>query len=223
MIKRSLLFFIIIISLSLHSVSQNFDLIITNNGDSIACFIQEISEDSVNFKMMENYEWKSKSISSNEINHYKKNAFENMSIVFKPGTSYIEKITLVKEINSVKDINRNSVYAELGGNAGEFSLNYDRLFPLGEKTGIITRGGIGAFIVLAETNFIYGGPKHFVETGIGFATNFNFTIMDFRLGYRFQAFNGFVLRLAPLLDYNVFNESDKLWSVRYGISLGYSF
>ncbi len=86
--------------------------------------------------------------------------------------------------STIRNIQRNSFYAELGGLGGIVTINYERLVLLGNKTGLGFRIGAGtagstdtassdlAYTALVEVNFIYGKSKHFLETGIGFTNAF---------------------------------------------------
>jgi len=68
------------------------------------------------------------------------------------------------------------------------SANYERLIPIGKRTGFIIGGGIilvndffaneiNLFPVL-KSSIIYGGPKHFIELGA-----FDFSISGFSSHY----------------------------------------
>ena len=129
-----------------------------------------------------------------------------------------------------------SIYAELGGIGGLISINSDIIIPLYEKLGIVARGGITFnehWYLLGEINALVGGPKHFLEFGIGspFLSLNNYANEDlrrnpvilYRYGYRYQAINGFLLR--PALQ--MYTESENGRNLKsffwFGLSLGYSF
>ncbi len=67
-------------------------------------------------------------------------------------------------------VKKNAVYYELFGN-GLFagSVNYDRLIPLNEKSGLILRGGLSWYekiFPLGEINYMTGNQKHHFETAL---------------------------------------------------------
>lgn len=131
--------------------------------------------------------------------------------------------------NTKWDVTKNSIYFELAGNGLLFSINYERLFPLGEYTGLATRIGFaeavdifdGTFhpMLPLEINFIFG-KRHCLEFGVG--PTFDLGLWDGervyayfgRAGYRYRGDNGFLFRFAPMLANEVF------W---LGMSIGYSF
>ena len=142
----------------------------------------------------------------------------------------------------MKNIQRNSFYAELGGNGGIISINYERLVPVGNKAGLSFRIGAGtagsadtatndiAYTALVEVNFLYGKSKHFLETGIGFTNAFVVNNTEqwcsIKLGYRYQAKKGFLFKIAPMYIYNfekLDGNDDVFGGLWLGLSIGYSF
>jgi len=117
------------------------------------------------------------------------------------------------------DIRRNAVYYELFGNGFWHSVNYDRLFPFNQKSGLVVRGGLSYYekvFTLGEINFLTGNQKHHFETGVGYTAFPEGHVVFFRTGYRYHGKKGFVLRASPLYcPTEMF-----FW---FGISLGYSF
>ncbi|MBT3385671.1 MAG: hypothetical protein HN778_01075 [Prolixibacteraceae bacterium] len=125
-----------------------------------------------------------------------------------------------ESVSEQSNIKRNAVYYELFGN-GLFagSVNYDRLIPFNEKSGLILRGGLSWYekiFPLGEINYLTGKQKHHFETGLGYTAFDEGHVVFIRAGYRFHGDKGLVIRAAPL--YCV-NESF-LW---FGISVGYQF
>lgn len=111
------------------------------------------------------------------------------------------------------------------------SLNYERLLPIGDQTGLGFRIGAGsaeALTGLLEVNFLYGRNKHFLETGLGYVNAFSYPDQwsTIKLGYRYQGKKGFLLKIAPMYIYNfeVLNGNedvfDGFWA---GACFGYSF
>jgi hypothetical protein len=115
---------------------------------------------------------------------------------------------------------RNSLFVELGGNGGTFSLNYDRLLHRGGWFHTSARAGIagywwngGGIGIPLELNALIGKHKHFFEVGTGLMPSYGYekTIhnrdpsnpvfqygfdpyfglnLSGRLGYRFQKSEG---------------------------------
>lgn len=132
---------------------------------------------------------------------------------------------------SMFNIQRNSFYVEILGNAGVISLSYERMLPLGKKTGLGFRVGVGyaeALTVLGEVNFLYGKFKNYFEAGLGYTNALNHPDQwaTIRIGYRYQAKKGFLLRVAPMYIYNFerLNGNDDVFGGFWaGASIGYSF
>ncbi|CAA6811338.1 MAG: Unknown protein [uncultured Aureispira sp.] len=147
---------------------------------------------------------------------------------------------------------KHAVYAELGGSAGIWSVNYDLMalninnFKIGARVGFgfMTEGYAGTTIDLhipLTVNFLYAiKEKHHVELGLGTqiasyeirsvktATDTGFvrkteTLGNFTFGYRFQnPDGGFMFRVF----YSPFFYQDGI-NFRYehwaGLSVGYAF
>jgi hypothetical protein len=133
---------------------------------------------------------------------------------------------------------RHTVYAEFGGNAEVYSVNYDRFFPFRFKQpifGVGMRIGLGYFPWnkpvsnkkggLSIPVELYGsfGSKHSVEVGYGFTYNRYEKIKPdydhcYRLGYRYTGNGGLVVRVAPVVK----QKKDR-WRISPGVGLGYSF
>ncbi|WP_412465976.1 hypothetical protein [Pedobacter sp. KLB.chiD] len=71
-------------------------------------------------------------------------------------------------------IKKNSIYAELLGNGGVYSINYDRIFQLSKQVKIVPRLGFSTLddvlIFPLEVNLLLSKSntsKNFFETGIG--------------------------------------------------------
>ncbi len=83
--------------------------------------------------------------------------------------------THAQEMNEeMPAVARNSVFLELGGNGGTFSLNYDRLLHRGKWFHTSARIGIagywwhaGGIGLPLELNGLIGTHKHFLEVGTG--------------------------------------------------------
>ena len=130
-------------------------------------------------------------------------------------------------------IKHHSVYLELGGNSGVYSLNYDYSLPVSENTKLAVGGGLALLSIYSyhegpspvktnlyfftpEANLLFGKNSHHLETG---ASLILFQIPALRVGYRYQpAKGGFLFRagFTPLL----FRMEIFPWG---GISFGYTF
>lgn len=120
---------------------------------------------------------------------------------------------------------KNSFYVEIAGNGGLFSINYDRLFFSKNKHKLYGRIGYGFLfnIGFLEANYAFG-KKHCIETGISYAHDLTYHwLMYYRFGYRYNGKNGLLVRVAPLLSYNIYRGEESPFSVWYGVSVGYSF
>jgi len=100
-------------------------------------------------------------------------------------------------------LKKNSAYIELGGNAVFYSLNFDRLIPLGEKIKLVPRVGVmylpltniksnntfGNFNLPFELNALWGknlNSKNFPELGIGY------NLISFKDGYTVDGNGNFI-------------------------------
>jgi hypothetical protein len=141
---------------------------------------------------------------------------------------------------------KNSLYVELGGNAGLYSLNYDRILYQKNAFKAVGRVGISAFpqrffdqlapVLPLELTALIGKGNHHLETGIGVAPllhhvnhreeNTLVTKLELgafttgRIGYRYQkSTGGFLFRAAFIPIINL----DSQLVPFAGISLGKSF
>ena len=148
------------------------------------------------------------------------------------------------EPTNTKTIKRNSVYAELGGNGGLYSLNYDRILT---SNKYVLSGRIGISIGQTLTNnlsgifpmelnaLIFNETPHHLEMGVGVAPYIDYSkqfelYSSFRIGYRYQNFkkNGVIFRAGFTPMKGLISENDiSLNIISFipwaGISLGYSF
>ena len=141
------------------------------------------------------------------------------------------------------NLSRNSIYLEILGNGGLYSINYERSF----KASIIGRIGFASFSsdmygyntritdVPLTVSYITGKNKSHFETGGGMLLgvkkeyDVSNTLVDLIgfIGYRYQpAEKGFLFRigLTPFysLDGHV-NYPDSGFTLSGGLSLGYHF
>ena len=149
---------------------------------------------------------------------------------------------------STQIIKKNSIYAELLGNGGVYSINYDRLFQISNNVKIVPRIGFSTIenviIVPLEANLLLSKgltSKNFFETGLGITIlkplsgfsgqlltingyEYNFrneavnTPLIVRAGFRHQKPTGGFMYRTGLL---LFTGEDSLLTL--GIGLGYTF
>jgi hypothetical protein len=197
--------------------SQNYDLIVKSNGDSIACRIDSITDSNIYFEMINRKHWIHTNMNRNEVIEYKHNAIDMKSFVFKPGSSTIQS-PKKEPAASMRDVQKNSVYV------GILTIYYSRMIP-GDRVGFTVSGGL-SFVALgfsdeiglmAETTLLLGGTKHFFEPGIMLYYDFELFGPTIRTGYRYQGPDGFLFRAGLLFHY----LDD--FGVLPVISVGYSF
>lgn len=219
----STLIFLLFINIIL---AQDYDLIVKTNGDSIACYIDSLTDSKAYFKMKTRDRWVATNMDVSELASYQMDAVYKKRVVFESGSSLI--LRTESENASLQTVPRNAVF--LGIAFVAYTFNYEHLFPINKKTGISLRGGLGYdfynqnFIVQEEVNLLIGGPRAFFEFGLGHqfpgqAPGF----LILRPGYRYQSFKGFLLKAYPMFMLNLDNDADwKYWGF-VGVSLGYSF
>lgn len=144
-----------------------------------------------------------------------------------------------KEANET-GLRKNAFYLELGGNGGNYSVNYDRIVLSGKRTHLSFRGGLSIshfeYRLPIELNILFGKSKNYFELGFGetldMNTNragggfgFNHAMPFLRIGYRLQKDineGGFLFRAGftpTLLEY----EGSYVPFPFAGLSFGYAF
>ena len=198
--------------------SQDYDLIVTAKGDSIACRIDSINDTHIYYEMKSHGTWIHTHISKSDASEYKRNSIDKKQYVFKESTSIIESLKPAPG-TSIRDIPKNSVYV------GILSINYSRMIA-GEHVGVNLAGGLNFVLTLWGKGVMFmgeislltgGGTKHFFEPGFGIVTDFDDTGLGVRAGYRYQGPDGFLFRAGILLGY------DDGLSGMPALSIGYSF
>ena len=226
---RQVLFQIVLLTGLGTVYSQNYDLIVTTKGDSIACRIDSVTNNKIYYEMKIRNNWIHSHMDRDQLSEYKFLAINKKTAKFKAGTSYLDSsIQSPGNINSIKDIQKNSISLETS--IVMLTFSYERMFPLSDHLGIIARGGYTRGIAFThslnylygETALLIGGPRHFFEPGFSFIYDLDdFSLPDseliVRIGYHFQGYNGIILRGAVLL---VLDEYPVLLP---SLSIGYSF
>ena len=200
-------------------MAQDYDLIVTTKGDSIACHIDSIGETYIYFEMKSQNHWTPTHFGLTDVSEYKRNVIDEKQYIYKSGTSIIESPR--QEVGSMRDIQKNSVYV------GVLSINYGRLIPF-DRVGLTISGSLSFIISLDEggigfmvesTLLTGGGVKHYFEPGIMlyYDNHVDQPWPFVRTGYRYQGTEGFLFRVAPLWGYM------DGFSFLPALSLGYSF
>jgi hypothetical protein len=141
--------------------------------------------------------------------------------------------SLVDKKNTVKEIARNTIFAEAGGNAIWYSVNYDRIL-FRNKHKISLRVGASflrdddsesspRYFIPVELNFMKGKKNH-IEYGFGFMFNHNpsksktvnyYVITLKPLGYRLQKEDGGFFFKANLLILVIAAKTETFHSPNY--------
>jgi len=138
-------------------------------------------------------------------------------------------------------IKRNSLYIEIGGNTGSYSINYDLIIC--HKNNFKLTGRVGFSILPTNTcptvfpielNGLYGKTKQYFEYGIGYSPIIylgknkekSSDLILARLGYRYQKTDGglfFRIGFTPIIK----NADDEFGQFRFtpwfGVSIGKTF
>jgi hypothetical protein len=173
--------------------SQDYDLIVKSDGDSIACRIDSITDTHIYFEMKSKKYWKHTHINRADVIEFKRNVINKNTVVFRLGTSYIKSPR--KEPALMQDLPRNSIYIEAIGVGIAHSINYDRIIPISKKTGIVLRVGLNyKYYPIGEAGVFIGGPINCFEFGYG-RTLYYWNYPMVRIGYRYQGPKGWKIKL----------------------------
>lgn len=85
------------------------------------------------------------------------------------------------------------------------SINYDRIIPLSNKTGIALKAGLSYYsevFLITEASILVGGIKHYFEIGSGWGGKDNLGLFG-RLGYRYIGAKGLMLKGGVIIVKNV--------------------
>lgn len=153
--------------------------------------------------------------------------------------------------SAMVNIRKNSIYLELGGNSLLYGLNYERVWVANQQLAAASSLGygfsydyIGVFnqTVIPFELKIYSRPykKNHLEFGLGYTYYYekdkapdliNGVLVErskhsgrpfLRIGYRYTAPGGFLLRIALTPMYLKDAEPIELWPFWGGISFGYT-
>jgi len=101
-------YIVIFLLLSTSSLAQDYDLIVTTNGDSIACHIDSLTDSHIYFEMKSQNTWTHTQIDLSSVTRHERNAIHKGQYLFKSGTS------IIKSVYSGK-LPKNSIYAGIMG------------------------------------------------------------------------------------------------------------
>jgi hypothetical protein len=110
---KNLLLILVLLTILFQVFSQDYDLIVTTNGDSIACRIDSITDTHIYFEMKSKKYWKHTHINRSDVIEFKRNVINKNTVVFRLGISYIKSPR--KEPALMQELPRNSIYVEAFG------------------------------------------------------------------------------------------------------------
>jgi len=222
-LTRTFVLTLIMFALASSTYSQEYDLIVNVNHDSIACHIDGISVNTIYFEARYKNKWIHTQYDKSQVLDYKLTAISKKDVSFRRGTSILVNPDSLR----INQINRNIVYAN-----GSFllyyytySLNYERILFISEnsrKTWSFRIGG-GFLnntekIAIASVNNLRGAGKNKLEMNVGavyineLQNSGSYISPMLNVGYRRQSTDKrFVLRTG-------FGIPEGLY-----LSLGYSF
>ena len=139
------------------------------------------------------------------------------------------------EKSTIYDIQKNSVY--VGSHFITIDAFYERTIPIKDKFGLLAGGGIIQFVAFSnatnpvvKVGCMFGGYKHFFETGIVLAPLKNdLSLLLPLVGYRYQHPEGFFFKIDVMLTVDSGTAKDgsgEEWVEAIplpGLAIGYSF
>jgi hypothetical protein len=149
---KKTLFVVIFIVILCNSYSQDYDLIVTEKGDSIACHIDSVSDELVNFEMKYKNNWVNTNLQRDAIIEFKYGVINKDKVIFKPGGSYID-IIVGDDAILTKALKRKKTGKTLTiAGVGAVAVGTVVLFSAGSLAGVgvatfINIGGIGLMSV----------------------------------------------------------------------------
>lgn len=231
--KRNL-FLVLFLSCIGTAFSQNFDLIVTTDGDSIACHIDSITDTHIFFEMKTDYYWTHTQKDMNKVSEYKRLELDGKTIRMKTGTSILLPSDQIPPgPASIWEIPKNSLII-----ANDFlfsvTISYERLIPVHDIIAFMLRGGTGItlesgeeFVIMGQVSMLIGKTKHFLETGCGYYQTLNADPSFFPLiGYRYMGVKGLSIKAHVRVAYYTDDEWAAEWGspdFGWGISIGYRF
>lgn len=223
---KEIVFFGILMFITCFVYAQNNDLIVTAEGDSIACEILEVTDSEIIFKMKSNgYRNVQTKTNREDIVEFKYDVIQEGMYIFKPGTSYI--------VRKSYPISRNTYSLNYLQNASVEELKYYHYKALklkkdGKTVTIVGGATIGAGI-------LYGlvGPGHLGTVAIAglvgiaglgtMAVGIPMNVTGKKRVERINtikntAYDGIKIDLKPCAQYNLATQNYQL-----GVTLRISF
>jgi len=179
--------------LSIFSINhaQDYDLIVTTKGDSIACHIDSITKTQIYFEMMINYNWVHTLLDKSNITEFKQKSLFRNQLKFKKGTSFID---FIKDIAPVE--HKNYFTSKYWFSPSAFTLNEGESY-YGTHYGLLHdfQHGVSDRFSLGVGGMFFGDPMYLLTT-YSFPINDNsaFAVGDFLLADFFiEGFFGNIL------------------------------
>ncbi|MBN1157753.1 MAG: hypothetical protein JXA61_00080 [Bacteroidales bacterium] len=181
-----------------NAYSQDYDLVVTTKGDSIACRIDSVTDASIYFEMKHNNHWVHTNISRDEVIEYKYDAIFKVMVAFKPGTSYIESVYNENDANLMKaqTLQRSGKIVTIAG-ASILGATFLTLIVFGEHWGfegvaVAIFGGLAGLGTMAV-----GVPMIIIGKERAKKTN----------SFKNTAFNSITIGLKPCAQYNLITQN----------------
>ncbi|MBN1187624.1 MAG: hypothetical protein JXB49_35445 [Bacteroidales bacterium] len=211
--KLTSIAFLIIISNLVNA--QNYDLIVTNDGDSIACHIDSITDTRIHFEMMVHWKWMSTSIKTEKVMGYEYDTIDTKCVVFVPGSSKIDYFISEEMYNDLEDSHgHHYIFAPNAFAIEKKSLYYNNIFYMIHewKYGINDHFSLtaGTFIIPA---IYYAIPQYSFPINDKSA----FAIGDLAGGYPFKS------QFLGNLAYGIYTHGTKMNNFSVGGGLFSSY
>lgn len=163
-IQRVLLVLVILSFIVLkNTYSQNYDLLVTAQNDSIACHLDSISANKIFFKMRYNKKWIHTYYDKNQILDYQPLKINKKNTSFKRGTSYL----INPDSLLINQLRRNIVFGTAGYLLYNYTLNmnYERILNINETNRRIWSFRIGCGIINGNGKIVLGTFNNLVGRG----------------------------------------------------------
>lgn len=161
--KRLLTWIIILFAFVNNTYSQKYDLIVTAKNDSIACYIDSISDSNIFFEMRYNRNWIHTYYNKSQVKDYKLKKINKKDVSFKQGSSYI----INPDSLLINQVNRNIIYGTAGFLMMHYTinLNYERILYISEKTKNIWSFRLGYGLINGDGKIVLGTFNNLIGKG----------------------------------------------------------
>lgn len=159
--------------------SQDFDLIVNNKGDSIACRIDSVTDSHIYFQMKVNSVWRSTYLFKNNVKSYSENAINKKEVNFNPGSSVINNS---HASTTYIGKGKNVIHTDIGTLAfwAFWSINYE----------VTLKENPGRNIIRFRTGYLYRWDDRFYGIPLGVTTLYG----------RSKSFFEFSAAIVPTID-----------------------